>query len=74
MSKEMSNKDLLDNLIEYVCYSETQDGDLKSCELGVYPKCNEVCLGCYELLRETEKRFTVLDDIEEKIKEVKINE
>lgn len=65
------NKGILKNLIEYVCFSETQDGDLKRCSCGIYPECNEVCFGCYALLRETDKRFTILDDIEKMIKEVK---
>ena len=67
----MSNNGLLNDLIEYVCCSVTQDGDLKRCEYGIYPECNEVCFGCYALLIETEKRFEVLDNIEKMIKEVK---
>lgn len=63
----MSNKDLLNNIIEYVCFSE----DLIRCSSGIYPECREVGCGCYALLRETEKRFDLLENIEKMINEVK---
>lgn len=57
-----SSKQVFNNLIEYVCFSEP-GGTIERCHNGIFPECNCYGFGCYELLRETRDKFDKLDDI-----------
>lgn len=57
------SRELLKQLSEFVCITETPDGDLLKCKHGCYPDCGECGFGCYKLLREAEKRIEFLDSV-----------
>lgn len=64
----MKDKELFEQITAYVCIG-TEEGCEEHCPHGYFPDCRQYGFFCYRVLRETQCRFDVLEEVRKIVKE-----